>query len=454
MANYTDTYEHQFKVSGADNAVDAFNKQGNAAGNAANHTSRFSEMLMAAGPQIAAAGDRGQELARQYGDLAKESEKMEMQLSSLSKAQGLSPDAAKQLDEYASKMNEVAAVDDEQARLGLAHALSYGLNDVKALTDLSPLVAAQARDYGKNFSDVYDAIGKAFSSGNVGMLRRFGISLDDTQLAAAQAAAKMGQSSDAATRLAGQHQFAAVMMQAMSKTTSDNNAYLQTAEGRAKQAANAMEEYKESIGTGVNEMERMKTEMTMGMLKAFGLSNKEAGEFAGKALYIGSNLASTGGRVLEFAANLRQLQAMNSIIQGAGGAASAAGSVASMGAMLIPLAVVASALVAAALIYRDVMMVKEGQKAAEESNKNLQSQKAMEEEARKTGAEVTSDKRRHERSYWSFVFGGADTEDRGTFKTRQQVAREKAAQQAGGDVVIPRRTVLTHQEMADRARAH
>jgi hypothetical protein len=93
----------------------------------------------------------------------------------------------KNLQDLGVQMSRLTGMDDDQFAESGAHLLSYGLN-AQQISEIMPGLVGQSHLMGQSLGSVANAFGKAFASGNLGALKRTGMTFSQADLKAVDAA--------------------------------------------------------------------------------------------------------------------------------------------------------------------------------------------------------------------------------------------------------------------------
>lgn len=170
----------------------------------------------------------------------------------------------KDMEDYASAIQEASTVGDEAALSAMANLKSYGmLNDeVKRATQVAVDFAVAKKEEGMTVVTASELIGKAYA-GNTATLSRYGIVIDEN--------------------IKGAAKFEAVMQQLQARFGGAAQAELETYEGRIKNLQNTWGDVKEVLGAIALEI----ADPLIPLMKSLAEEGKKAAE--------GMNLALSGG---------------------------------------------------------------------------------------------------------------------------------------------------------------
>lgn len=169
---------------GFDEASRGADKLGRSVENAAAKTEKLKDNLGKMrnfGAGLAVAGGAGVMLARRYAEGAKEDTSNTEALNAMLRKRG----QGSELENMAKWVHDItyesAQVDDEPIKIAAEQLLTFGLN-ARQVRDIMPGIIGQARAMKMDLPSVAQQFGKAFASGNAGMLKRAGVTLDPADL--------------------------------------------------------------------------------------------------------------------------------------------------------------------------------------------------------------------------------------------------------------------------------
>jgi len=90
------------------------------------------------------------------------------------------------------ELSKISGIDDDKLSNVAAHMLSFGLN-AKQIREVLPGLIGQAKTMDQPLESVADSFGKAFASGNIGMLKRAGMTFSQVDIKAVGAAKKISE---------------------------------------------------------------------------------------------------------------------------------------------------------------------------------------------------------------------------------------------------------------------
>jgi hypothetical protein len=223
----------------------------------------------------------------------------------------------KDMEDYASAIQEASTVGDEAALSAMANLKSYGmLNDeVKRAVKVAVDFAAAKREEGMTVVTASELLGKAYA-GNTALLGRYGIVIDEN--------------------IKGAAKFEAVMQQLQARFGGAAQAELETYEGRIKNLQNTWGDVKETLGAIALEI----ADPLIPLMKSLAEEGKKAAEGINLALSGGAEARTSRQRMAildqihEAEAELKEFRALVEleggrgtelgILMGGGGSASAA----------------------------------------------------------------------------------------------------------------------------------
>jgi hypothetical protein len=343
--------------------TDALNESLNSsAGRAAAMTDKLTG-LRNIGAGMAAAGMGGLALANNLIEVAEEGNAVEARLESILKAQNRLGDLGK----FDTAVNDVAVRghfdDDDQLRDAAVKMASFSV-ETKHASALLEMSARQARTMGTEVGGVAEQLAKAYASGNAGALKKSGVVITPQEIASIKEAYAISQK-------VGQAKFMQVIGPAIANNTVALADSLTAAKAASNDAARALDDAMTATGTGAANA-KVHIDLLKASLITLGTGNPAILENAGYIGYIGSTALAAGGSILSLGS---QIGIMAIGMQSAGitgtsamasirAAAIATG--ASISAILIPLALLATALIAA---YKAYQWTKEAMSKSDEKMK-------------------------------------------------------------------------------------
>lgn len=340
------------------------------------------------GPYFSAAAQKLQELSMASVEAFNEGEYVDNQLKSMFDVKGYSPESLTSMRELASQMQDMGGINDETTKRTAAMMASFDLKPGE-ITRLLPYIAMQADLMRAPMEGVGAAIGKAFSSGNYGILKRYGITLDYAAMAELKQAQAMAKTGDAAQIAAGKAKAMDIITKALADNTPRLEDRLNTARGRADRFAATMDDVKEQMGAGIMAMTQYGRGLMMNLVAPLSSGHEGMLKVAGGGAYVGGALLKGFGAIGNMSRDIVAFNAALSLARGgqvaadaanaagiparmAGAAATNANTAATMGAAranfslaaslyaaLLPAAILTSAIAALVLWYRDLKVLQE-----------------------------------------------------------------------------------------------
>jgi len=242
---------------------------------------------------LAVVGAGGMALSHELAQVYNEAEGANQKLNAMLAKRG-EGGRLQEMDEWASKLSKDAAlVDDEGIKKAGAGLLGFGVN-ANQIKELMPGLIGQSRLYGESLESVSEQFGKAFASGNAGMLKRAGVTLSQEDLDyIAKATTEVEQQGRLFERVKkSMDNYALGMTQGMSAT--------EIASNRAK---NEIHDAEVAVGKGAAEAQANLQGMTAHIV-ALVSHNPKLAEGAGEILTYGSSALASIGGAAAFAAQI------------------------------------------------------------------------------------------------------------------------------------------------------
>jgi len=346
--------------------------------------------------------------------------------------EGFSPAALESTMTLSREMQRVGGINDETTKKTAALMASFKMAP-EQINKLLPALAMQADLTGSSMESVGSAVGKAFGSGQFGMLKRFGVTLGPLETEQLKLAQALRTSADAGEQARGAAMAFDIVLQALNSNTPPLSSRLDTVRGKQDRLKYALEDAREQMGAGVLAAQGYGAMLLTNLVEPLGAGHDAALRFAGGASYIAGGVLKAGGTVLNVVKDFRQYQAIMTLARNSQAgltAATNAGAAAngvmtlSLGGIAAGLAVVTASAIALYLIYRDI----------------LEAQKWLEARAQaKEAAQEESDLRAEmEAQGWEFDKSGAVVK-RGASMAGKVVKRERKSgpPPTGGGEVVP-----------------
>lgn len=440
MATYTDELITRLSVAGADAMARDMRRVGVSMGGAATKADtlgrQMAAMNLVAGISSLEGIGRGMlNFANSAIQAAKESELMEHELAAIYRQQGVSDATIESMLKLSRSLMEQTGYSDEALNAAQRLLASFAMTPAQIERTL-PLMVRQAETMGLPLENVAVAFGKAFSTGNIGALRRTGVTLGQLEMEAVDAAKKMTDFSDPVQAAAFQAKFLDIVLGAINRTTVPLGSSLNTAAGRARLMAMHIDELKENLGAGALAARAQFTTALNEMIVRLTGMNPELQKGAGALLWYGGEALTGAAKVATFTGAIGQtvigLQAMGLALP------SLAAIGTTIGAAALPITAVAAALALVVGWYQQYKALREEEKAAEEG---WAAARSMEEEARRRGIAVTEGERKGHALGWWATLGDIIT-GRGfegmeiTGTTTSRGRRATATRERTGDIVV------------------
>lgn len=204
--------------------------------------------LRMAGMELTMVGAGGLMLDRKLEETAKNVDGVEQRLRSLLQVQGRAGDAPGIEAKITQTTEEGHFASSNEIRNATVLLASYSM-ETEHIKTLLPDVARQARTMGLSLDEVANQFGKAYGSGNVGMLRRAGVALTNTEIEAVKAAYGISQAN-------GQMEFMKAVTAAVERNSVALGDSLTDAQKAANDLAREGEKAMTAMGEGAQEARR------------------------------------------------------------------------------------------------------------------------------------------------------------------------------------------------------
>lgn len=382
MSSNTDELRTRLTVEGDDALGKAASKQKKSAEDIQRQQERMMDTAMALGGKMSQAGDMIFRFAQANVGAAKDAALVDAELRSMYQVKGFSADQLTAIDAFSKKMMDVGGIEDEVTKKSATLMASFDMSP-EAFMALFPGLAAQAKMVGMSVEQVSTQIGKAFASGQYGMLRKIGVTLDYSSLQTLKYAQALAQSGDAAKTAQGKQMALRVIQTALEQNTPRLSDRLKTATGQQERFNAAMGELSEGMGQGVMDAQKFGYQIGYNIIKPLMGSSLETQKTLGWITYLGGGTLKLGGSFLQTAAEIAQFRSM--MILGRMGTIAAAGANTasvppalaaagantalgiSFGTVALGALAAAAAIAAALLVYRDYKVIAETNKEKEYS---------------------------------------------------------------------------------------
>lgn len=258
-------------------------------------TARF-ERLRNIGAVITGIGAGALILSGHLREVAEEGNGVEARLESILKAQN-------RLGELDTQNNIVQDVtvrghfdDDDQIRNAAVLLDSFSVSTAH-MSELLEDAARQARTMGTDVSSVAQQLGTAYNSGNVGMLKKSGITVSDEEIQRIKDAYAISQK-------LGQQTFVDVLGPAIKANTAALEDSLTETQQASNDAARAFDDFQTTVGTGSAEAHAAIQSGVITPLLEIANAHPGLLKTAGGVLEIGGSVAAIGGPILGLAGQI------------------------------------------------------------------------------------------------------------------------------------------------------
>lgn len=292
MPRYVDEMITRFLTEGLDSAVGAFDKMAAGSGKYSTH---FKAAMEYALPRMGQWGDSARMMAGQWITAYREGEKMDNMLASLATSQGVSAKAAGDLKDQTESLAAQTGISHDEIAAAAVAMMNWKV-PADEIAKLLPYLARQALTTQQPIEGIGNAVGKAFSSGNVGMLKRSRISIDDTTMAFFKAKLSTVNWADATQVASLRAMVLSGTMKGIDETAVPLGSNLKTLDGRMKVMAERWDLAQESLGEGAAKANEYKRELA-GLFLTLGAGHPELTKFAGGVWQIGGDVLKLVGAV-------------------------------------------------------------------------------------------------------------------------------------------------------------
>lgn len=468
MARYVDEMITRFSVEGANTLTGAFQRGGESAKSFADKHAKLLDNIGYLAPYAQAAGDRIVGLSNQMLGAYQNAQLVDQQLESMYKVKGFSPEQLASAKRLATELQNLGGVNDEASKHAIALMASFNMKPGQ-MEELLPYMASQAALTGSSIDAIASAVGKAFGSGQYGMLSRFGITLDQTARAALVQATAMQKSGDAAEKAAGDALGYDTILKALRDNVPPLGDRLQTLQGQQERFNATLDDFYEKTGAGVSELHAWAYALGYDALSSVMNMDEGTAKLTGKIMYLGGYALKAAGSAGAMYRDYRMLTSQLQIAAAVTGKQAAAtrglavanrAAAVSGNAMALSLSTIgATALVAAAaiaaayLVYRDYQVIAETQGELQNVREGNDAIAAQAEDLRRRGMEG-SVAGVEERGWWGNLLASwkSDWSDEDTTSVAPGGRRRQATgrRNARGDLQISIPGAgYSHQQVSD-----
>ncbi len=318
MARYEDLYTHKFTTEGAELLPGAMRRQSTALSQGATDWAAWRGRGLAAiealSPGVQQLGMSMQGLTRDFITAYREGQAVDNRLVSLATSQGMTTETARSLNMASEDLARKTGFMDDNIKQAAVTLMNWQV-PAKDILNLLPLLARQALTTGSSIEDISNAVGKAFSSGNVGMLKRSRISIDDATTAWFKAKMATLDWSDASQVAAFRAKVIEGAMKGIDATAVPLGSNLNTLEGRSRVLGARWDMLQEKMGEGAfaaNSYKMRLAELGVQILE----TNETTAKLGGGVMAIGGDVFKSLGTLGMYAHSyneIRRFMGMNEV---------------------------------------------------------------------------------------------------------------------------------------------
>jgi hypothetical protein len=303
MANPLDIVIRLFAKGGDDvardfdNVADAGERMGDSLEKSVGRLEKIQafEGIANAGARLADAGRSVQAFSDSMIQASADDRAITQRLESILKAQKRVQDMAKIETEVGRIAVEGHFDDDDSIKEAGVLLASFSVK-TEHMGQMMEMAGRQSRTAGKSIQSVGEQLGKAYSTGNIAMLAKSGLTLGKQEIAAVKAAYGV-------SKLAGQMKFMEIVGKAVRGNTVSLNDSLTETEKRANDATRAWDGVVTAFGKGGAEAQAT-TQNIVGSIGKILDTSPGLVQAAGYWTHFGGQAATAGGSVLEVAGNI------------------------------------------------------------------------------------------------------------------------------------------------------
>ena len=282
---------------------------------------KTAHLLQRFGLAASAMGAAGLLAVRNFSSAARDAEEVENKLYETLRRTN-SEAATGAIIKQASQLEELAQVSDEAIKSAAQLLGTFNLNGeqiqqlLPTIVRLSKSLAglgATDEELNRSIEETAMRLGRAFASGQLSLLERSGVVLDDAAKAAFKEARAKAASGDAAARTAAANLFLNAVIEGTKKTTAELGSDTETLAAQERLLAAHIDDAREALGRGVNEGMLPLIKAQDAILQRFLKLNPEVQKSIGKFVAWGSVVAGAVGPVAGIAGSLIQYNQIRKI---------------------------------------------------------------------------------------------------------------------------------------------
>jgi hypothetical protein len=299
MARYEDEFAHRFTSSGADKVSRDMSGMGRAAGPMTGIMDRAGSAFAFLGPRIEALGDKMNTVSKEWVNTYKQAELVDIRLRSLAKNQGWSDAQVKSVEDMSAAMMMKSGFKETEIRQAAVEMLNFGMN-ADQINRIMPMLVRQARTLGEPIESLGMGMGKAFGSGNLGALKRMGVTIDDATFAMWKARAASTNWADPMQAAATRALVFEGALKGIDQTAMPLDAIMSAAAARGDLVAAKYEKVSATLGEGARAVLKYRNQV-LGMAYDWGIAHPEMTKNIGTATALTGTVIKGAGAVGSFA---------------------------------------------------------------------------------------------------------------------------------------------------------
>lgn len=308
MAQYEDVFQHRFTATGAEQVAGQFGMLGGAAGGSQTRLQQWQTTLGFVGPYLQRAGDAMARFSAANVAAHQEMEDVDRQLGAMYARRGYGDEAVAATKRLATELQYLGGVNDEEAKKAATLMASFQMTP-EEISAVLPHMASQAWITGASLESIGMAVGKAFGSGQFGLLSRYGITLDAVARAQLKQAQALSASGDASERARGRAMAFDIVLRALAENTPEISERMNTARGQMDRLRHTWADVQEQMGAGVSDLQSWGANFLFNIVRPLAEGNEGMWRWIGMTTYAGGALAKTGGAVGGFIRDYMQFRA-------------------------------------------------------------------------------------------------------------------------------------------------
>lgn len=219
---------------------------------------------------------------------------------------GVPPDAIRSVEDLTDSIMKQTGIDDEQQKQAIVNMMNFGMSAQQA-ADMLPYLARQSATLGTPIEGMGMAMGKAFGSGNLGALKRMGVTIDDASFAQWKAMNSQVNWNNAAQVGALRALVLTGAMKGIDQTALQLSAVQESVGGRVKVWEERERDLIETMGAGADAV-LWKTGALKRMAIAYLEGHDAQAKFVGGAAAVFGWTAKTAGKLGEYAHTYNEIR--------------------------------------------------------------------------------------------------------------------------------------------------